>query len=136
MGFLAWYWIGRTIANQSSLWAFLRNNITPHCGRTRNEKPLAYRTLLVTLDSLKNVLKDLQAQQFTAKATYQALQAQKQIRPKAEGQWQAVFPQPPSWPAVRESCHKGLNTGQENEVCYLAAHRVVKISAYLKFNVE
>ena len=64
--FLAWYWIGRTIANQSSLWAFLRNNTTPHCGKTRNEKPLAYRTFLATLDSLKNVLKDLQAQQFTS----------------------------------------------------------------------
>ena len=131
--FLARYWIGRTIANHSSLWAFLRNNTTPHCGKTCNMKPLAYQTLLATLDSLKNVLKDLQAQQFTAKATYQALQVQKQIRPKTEGQWWTVLPQPPKWSAVWETCHKGLNTGQENQVCYLAAHRAVKTSAYLKF---
>ena len=64
---------------------------------------------------------------------YQALQAQKQIRPKAEDQWRAVLLQSPKWSAVWETCHKGLNTGQENEVCYLTAHRVVKTSAYLKF---
>ena len=33
----------------------------------------------------------------------------------------------------RSSGHKGLNTGRENGVTYLAAHRVVKTSAYLKF---
>ena len=33
---------------------------------------------------------------------------------------------------VWAACHKGLNTGHENEVSYLAAHRVVKTSAYLK----
>ena len=30
-------------------------------------------------------------------------------------------------------CHGGLNTGHENEVSFLIAHRVVKTSAYLKF---
>ena len=115
--FLAQYWIGWTIANCSSSWAFLRNNATLHCGETLNEKPIAYQTLLATLDSLKNVLKDLQAKQFAAKATYQALQSQKQIKPNIEGQWWAVLAQPPLWPAVWEACHKGLNTHQENEVC-------------------
>ena len=89
--------------------------------------------LLTTLDSLKNVLQELQAKKFAVKATYQALVAQKQIKPKAEQQWQVVLPQPPRWPAVWSACHKGLNTGLENEVSYLAAHRVVKTAAYLKF---
>ena len=44
--FLAWYWIGRTIAKYSNLWVFLQNNSTPHCGKTRTQKPLACRNLL------------------------------------------------------------------------------------------
>ena len=82
---------------------------------------------------MKNVLQELQVKQFAIKATYQALVAQKQIKPKAEQQWQVVLLQPPQWPAVWLACHKGLNTGHENEESYLAAHRVVKTAAYLKF---
>ena len=131
--FLARYWIGRTIAKHSNLWAFLLNSNTPHCEKTRNEKPIAYQALLATVDILQNVLQDLNVKQFAAKATYQALLAQKQIKPKAEQQWQALLSQPLRWPVIWAACHKGLNTGHENEVSYLAAHRVVKTAAYLKF---
>ena len=117
--FLARYWIGQTTAEHSNLWAFLKSNSTPHCGETRNEKPIAYRALLTTLDSLRNVLQDLQAKYFAAKTTYQVLLSQKQIKPNAELQWQAVLSQPPRWPVVCTACHKGLNTGHENEVSYL-----------------
>ena len=59
--FLAWYWIERTTEKYSTLWAFQKNNSTPHYGKTSNEKSLAYRNLLATLDRLKGTLKDLQA---------------------------------------------------------------------------
>ena len=105
----------------------------PHCSKTRSQKPAAYKSLLATLDKLKDSIQDLQAKQFTAKAMYQALTARKKLKPKAEMQWLVILPQPPTWPEVWASCHKGLNTGQENKVSYLVAHRVVKTSAYLKF---
>ena len=130
--FLARYWIGRTIAKYSNLWAFLQNNSTPHCGKTRSQKPIAYKSLLATLDKLKDSIQDLQVKQFMAKAMYQVLTAQKKLKPKAEKQWLATLPQPPTWPGVWASCHKGWNTGDENEMSYLVAHRVVKTSAYLK----
>ena len=57
--FLARYWVGRTIAKYSNLWAFLQNNTTPHCGGTRKQKPILYRLLLDTLDTLKDVLINL-----------------------------------------------------------------------------
>ena len=93
---------------------------------------MVHRNFLDTLDTLKSTLEALQAKQFAAKATYQALTAQKKLRPKAEQQWQAILPQTPEWPVVWASCHKGLNTGQEDEVSYLITHRVMKTSAYLK----
>ena len=130
--FLAWYWTGRTI-EYSNLWAFLQNNTTPHCGGRRNQKPTSYRILLDTLDMLKDILIDLQAKQFGAKGTYQALTARRRLWAKAKQQWQVAVPQPPLWPVVWASCHKGLNTGQENEVSYLITHRVTKTAAYLKF---
>ena len=68
-----------------------------------------------------------------AKATYQALTAQKKLEPKAEMQWLAILPQPPTWPGVWASCHGDLSTGHENEVSFLVAHRVVKTLTYLKF---
>ena len=40
--FLAWYWAGWAITKHSNFWAFLKSNSTPHCGKTRNEKPIAY----------------------------------------------------------------------------------------------
>ena len=131
--FLARYWIGHTIAKYSNLWAFLQNNTMPHCGGTRKQKPTAYRFLLDTLDLLKEVLMDLQTKHFVAKETYKALQAQRKLRPKAEQQWLNALSQVPRWPVTWASCHKGMNTGQENEVSYLIAHQVVKTSAYLKF---
>ena len=88
---------------------------------------------MVTLDSLKNVLQDLQANKFAATTTYQALLALKQIKPKAKQQWQAYLSWLLQWPVVWAACHKGLNTGHENEVSYLATHQVVKTLAYLKF---
>ena len=97
--FLARYWIGRIIAKHSNLWAFLQNNNIPHCEKTCNVKPIAYQALLATVDILQNILQDLNVKQFVAKATYQELLAQKQIKPKAEQQWQALLSQPLRWPS-------------------------------------
>ena len=105
----------------------------PHCGGTRKQKPIAYRFSLDTLDLLKEVLMGLQTKYLVAKETYKALIAQRKLRPKAEQQWLNALSQVPRWPVTWASCHKGMNTGQENEVSYLIAHRVVKTAAYLKF---
>ena len=124
------------MAKYSTLWAFLQNNYTPPPPPTvENTQPETHsiQKPVRHFGYVKKHTEDLQAKQFAAEVTCQALTAQKKSRPKAEQQWQVVLPQPPVWPVVWASYHKGLNTRQENEVSYLITHRVMKTLAYLKF---